>query len=68
MRRVHALDCAVHNVVERIAITSAEGQRQGFVIATNVYVRATQGWRMVAHHASPGTGDEVPEIATHAAP
>ncbi|MBL0150598.1 MAG: nuclear transport factor 2 family protein [Ideonella sp.] len=64
VRRVHALDCAVHNVVERIAITSAEGQRQGFVIATNVYVRTTQGWRMVAHHASPGTGDEVPEIAT----
>jgi len=24
------------------------------VLATNVYQRTPQGWRMVAHHASPG--------------
>jgi ketosteroid isomerase-like protein len=25
------------------------------VLATNVYVKTAQGWRMVAHHASPGS-------------
>jgi len=25
------------------------------VVATNVYQRTAQGWRMVAHHTSPGT-------------
>jgi len=28
---------------------------------------ATRGWRLVAHHASPGTASEVPEIAETAA-
>jgi hypothetical protein len=28
------------------------------VLATNVYVNTVQGWRMVAHHASPGLADE----------
>ncbi|MEN9894144.1 MAG: hypothetical protein RLY78_4439, partial [Pseudomonadota bacterium] len=30
--------------------------------ATNVYVKTPAGWRIVAHHASPGTEAEVPEI------
>jgi len=64
VRRMQALDTAVHNVVERIAIHTVEGPREGFVVATNVYMRTTQGWRMVVHHASPGTADEHPEIAT----
>jgi hypothetical protein len=32
------------------------------VVATNVYLKTSQGWRMVAHHASPGTAQETPEI------
>lgn len=64
VRRVQILDSAVHSVIERIAISTVEGAREGFVIATNVYVRTAQGWRMVVHHASPGTADERPEIVT----
>ncbi|MFN0183849.1 MAG: YybH family protein [Aquabacterium sp.] len=60
--RVQSLDAAVHSVVERITLR-AEGQEQsGFVLATNVYLKSAQGWRMVAHHASPGTTDEPVEI------
>jgi hypothetical protein len=33
--------------------------RTGWV-ATNVYVKTGLGWRMVAHHASPGLAGEVP--------
>ena len=62
VRRVHSLDSAVHNLVERIELQTAEGARTGFVVATNVYIKTAQGWRMVAHHASPGTAQETPEI------
>jgi ketosteroid isomerase-like protein len=33
------------------------------VIATNVYAKTAQGWRMVAHHASPGTPREMQELS-----
>ena len=62
VRRVLSLDSAVHNLVERVELHTGEGRRTGFVVATNVYIRTAQGWRMVAHHASPGTAQEAPEI------
>jgi ketosteroid isomerase-like protein len=62
VRRVHTLSAAMHSVVERVAIGTAEGTRTGWVMATNVYVKTAQGWRMVAHHASPGTASEPPEV------
>ena len=51
----------MHNVVERIHVLTEQGPRLGWVIATNVYVKAAQGWRLVAHHASPGTPNEIQE-------
>ncbi len=62
VRRVHALDSAVHNLIERVQLHTGAGVRIGFVVATNVYLKTTQGWRMAAHHASPGTAHETPEI------
>ena len=53
--KVESLTSAMHNVIECIAVMSNEGPQEAFVIATNVYQRTPQGWRMVAHHASPGT-------------
>jgi ketosteroid isomerase-like protein len=32
------------------------------VIATNVYHKTPQGWRMVAHHASPGTPKDAADV------
>jgi ketosteroid isomerase-like protein len=52
----------VHHLVERITVRTAEGPRSAWVLATNVYVKTPQGWRMVAHHASPGTPQE-PAVA-----
>ena len=52
-RRLLSLGCAVHHVVERITLVDARGERSAWVLATNVYLKTTQGWRMVAHHASP---------------
>jgi len=62
IRRVHALATAVHSVVERVQIKTTEGLHLGYVMATNVYIKTGPGWRMVAHHASPGTQGEPPEL------
>jgi ketosteroid isomerase-like protein len=62
-RKMQAVASAVHNVLERIEVVTAEGPRDAWVIATNVYHRTAQGWRMVAHHASPGTDSEVQEVS-----
>ena len=63
VRRTLALDAAVHSVVETVAIRSTEGAQRAHVVATNVYLKTALGWRMVAHHASPGSASEPPEPA-----
>ena len=55
IHKVESLTSAVHSVIERIDVLTNEGPRQAQVMVTNVYHRTAQGWRMVAHHASPGT-------------
>ena len=62
VRRLQTHACAVHSVLEHIHVMTTDGPQTGWVVATNVYVKAAQGWRLVAHHASPGTQDEVQEI------
>ena len=63
VRKIESLGSCVHNLLERIEVFTSEGQRQGWVLATNVYLKTAQGWRMVAHHASPGTPTETQEIS-----
>ena len=58
VRKIESLASAVHNVLERVEVLTTEGPRHAFVLATNVYHKTPQGWRMVAHHASPGTAQE----------
>jgi ketosteroid isomerase-like protein len=62
VRRLHTHDCAVHSVLERIQIMTGEGLQSAWVVATNVYVLTGLGWRLVTHHASPGSPREVQEI------
>jgi len=58
VRRLQANASAVHSVLERVNLMTPEGPRSAWVIATNVYQKTPQGWRIVAHHASPGSPDE----------
>jgi ketosteroid isomerase-like protein len=54
-------------VLERIRVMTPEGEQFAWVVATNVYLKSSQGWRLVAHHASPGTSVEAqdnPEAAS----
>jgi ketosteroid isomerase-like protein len=62
VRKVESLASAVHNVLERIDVMTPDGPRQAWVIATNVYHKTAQGWRLVVHHASPGTPSELQEV------
>jgi uncharacterized protein (TIGR02246 family) len=62
VHRLQALGCAVHHLVERITVGAAEGEQQAWVLATNVYVKTAQGWRMAAHHASPASPHDLPEV------
>ncbi len=62
LRTVNTGHCAVHNLLERVDISTDEGQSTAWVIATNVYVKTDQGWRLVAHHASPGSPRELQEV------
>ena len=64
VRRIEALGAAVHNVLERVELVTAEGTQRAWVVATNVYLKTAQGWRLAAHHASPGRA-EVAEVTQH---
>ena len=63
VRKVDSMTSAVHSVRERIEVLTKEGPVQAFVLATNVYFKTAQGWRMVAHHASPGSAHETSDIS-----
>ena len=62
IHKVTSLACAVHHLVERVKVITPQGAKQAYVIATNVYQKMPQGWRMVAHHASPGTPQDLADI------
>jgi ketosteroid isomerase-like protein len=63
VRKIDTMSASVHNVLERIEVLTEDGPRHAYVIATNVYHETAQGWRMVAHHASPGTPSEMHEVS-----
>jgi ketosteroid isomerase-like protein len=60
VRRVEAAGCSIHHVTERVDIRTAEGSQTAWVLATNVYFKTALGWRLVLHHASPGTAGDTP--------
>ena len=59
LHKLETITSAVHNLIERVEIYTADGAQIAFVTSTNVYMRTAEGWRMVAHHASPGTPPEI---------
>lgn len=58
VHKIQSLASAVHHLVERVEVITPQGPQQAWVIATNVYHKTPQGWRMVAHHTSPGTSHD----------
>ena len=58
IRRIDSIASAVHHVLEQVEVSTTDGLVQAYVMATNVYHKTAQGWRLVVHHASPGMPDE----------
>ena len=63
VRKVESLGSCVHNLLEKVEVLTPQGPRQAWVIATNIYHKTAQGWRLVAHHASPGTPSDIQEVS-----
>jgi ketosteroid isomerase-like protein len=63
LRKIESVASCVHNLLERVEVLTPGGPRNAWVIATNVYHKTAQGWRMVAHHGSPGTPSDIQEIS-----
>ncbi len=66
IHKIESLASAVHHLVERVEVLTPTGSQTAWVLATNVYHKTPQGWRMVAHHASPGTAQDVAELGQRA--
>ena len=62
LRRLRAPGCALHSVLERVPVMTEAGARTAWVVATNVFIETARGWRLAAHHASPGSPHEAQEI------
>ncbi|SRR5450830_18912 len=61
----HTMTTAIHSVIEDIHHAD-NTQSEIHVIATNVYMKTAQGWRIVTHHASvaPGPAPAEPNTET----
>ncbi len=62
VRKIEALASSVHNLVERIEVLTPSGLVNAYVLTTNVYHKTPLGWRLVVHHASPGSESALLEL------
>jgi uncharacterized protein (TIGR02246 family) len=66
--QLHAIQnmmTVIHNVVEQVRRGENESHDM-HILATNVYVKTPQGWRLAMHHASVAPG-KIPEETAPAA-
>ena len=45
---------AIHTVTEHVSVQTDDGQAVAQLYSLNVFHKTAQGWRLVAHHTSPG--------------
>lgn len=62
VHRVSLLGAALHHLVERRP-SAGQDPPAASVIVSNFYVKTAQGWRIAAHHASPGREQPAPGAA-----
>lgn len=63
LHETHNLMASVHTVVEGV---TSSGTEPAHLVATNVYIKTPQGWRIVLHHVSVAPGP-VPATSMHPA-
>lgn len=58
-RQLHVsqnMGCSVHSLVEEVNTPDDPDWQEAHIVATNVYLKTPQGWRIVSHHASIAPG------------
>jgi uncharacterized protein (TIGR02246 family) len=60
VHRLAVMGCALHHLVERVEVKGEQGPQSAWAIASNLYLKTAQGWRLASHHASPGLAHEPP--------
>jgi len=50
------MTCSVHTLVEEVDVPDDPDWQEAHILATNVYLKTPQGWRIVLHHASIAPG------------
>jgi ketosteroid isomerase-like protein len=58
------MSSAVHSLIEEVKTPDDPDWQQAHIVATNVYLKTPQGWRMVVHHASIAPGVPADEQAS----
>jgi ketosteroid isomerase-like protein len=67
VKRTQLGTTAIHHVLQAVAVQTAQGPDTGYVLATNIYVNTPEGWRLLVHHASPGSPRELDESTDNGA-
>jgi len=57
---VNGMTLVVHSVYEQISV-AGQAQERNPAVATNIYLRTENGWRMVVHHASISPASPEPD-------
>jgi len=60
----HNMMCAVHSLIEEVNTPTDPNWQEAHILATNVFLKTPQGWRMVMHHASIAPGKPAAEPAS----
>ncbi|NEX60681.1 YybH family protein [Noviherbaspirillum galbum] len=55
------MSTAVHNIIEEVH-RPVSRKPDIHILATNVYMKTPQGWRIVSHHASVVPGEAPPDV------
>lgn len=61
LHATHTVSTAIHSVIEKIHHPE-NTQADMHIVATNIYMKTAQGWRMAAHHASVAPGPTPEEL------
>jgi ketosteroid isomerase-like protein len=57
--------CAVHSVIETVVLPLDDRLLEASIMATNVYVLTSSGWKMAVHHASPAATKPLAHAVSH---
>lgn len=54
LHKTETASSTIHSALVHITMGAVDRPEDMWLFVTSVYVKTAQGWRMVAHHASPG--------------